>query len=179
MLYSEVFPSQVVIAGGQVISRPLYQVENLVLFFPYMLIGYLLQFHGEILTLFRKRTILTAVLCVAVIALAVIAVDALYDGENVWTTKFILTMPLSILLWMAVRKLPPHIGFLEMLNKYALQIMFLDSFYKIILFKLFARVVPINNILIVALIAAIDIGLSCLTCRVVERIPVANRLIGL
>ncbi len=67
---------------------------------------------------------------------------------------------------------------LKMIATYTLQIMFLDSFFKVILFKLFINYIGMTEGTIF-IISILNIMFSILCCRVFERIPYMRVFIGL
>ncbi len=65
----------------------------------------------------------------------------------------------------------------NMISKYSLQIMFFDSFNKVVLFKLFTLFVEMN-LLWVFFIIILNVIISCVCCGIIERIPYVAEIIG-
>lgn len=65
----------------------------------------------------------------------------------------------------------------QIIGTYSLQIMFFDSFYKVILFKVFSLFSTVNWG-IVGLIVILDILMSCLSCIIIKKIPYVRFFFG-
>lgn len=176
LLRIDLFPNKITISTQEIIN-PFYQLKQLLLFFPYMLLGYILHFYQGILDYLRKKKTLFAILALVLIAITLLMISIVFQG-NIWPTKFVLTLCLSLLLWLAAQKIPRKLKFLTQIGKYSYQIMLFDSFYKVALFGIFDNYITINS-LSALFISAINIFLTCLTCRVVEKIPFIRRIIGI
>jgi surface polysaccharide O-acyltransferase-like enzyme len=95
---------------------------------------------------------------------------------------FFIKLPLSlssmVLLLGLVRKLPGNLPWLKAMSRYSLQIMFFDSFYKVVLLAILPRFVS-GNLPLILISVPVNLLLCCLSCRILERIPGVRRLFGL
>lgn len=66
----------------------------------------------------------------------------------------------------------------NMISKYSLQIMFMDSFNKVVLFKIFTMFFEISFVWVFVIIG-LNIAISCVCCRIMERIPCIAEMVGL
>ena len=89
--------------------------------------------------------------------------------------KVPLTFSLMYILYFISRILPQNLRLLEYLGKHALQIMFLDSFYKVILFALLKP----SSVALLAITIVINISLTVISCYVIKKIPFVRTLCGL
>jgi membrane-bound acyltransferase YfiQ involved in biofilm formation len=67
---------------------------------------------------------------------------------------------------------------LEVISKYTLQIMFLDSFFKTVLFMLLPRICG-NGVWLIPLETILDVALCVVACVILERIPIVSTMVGL
>ena len=96
--------------------------------------------------------------------------------------SFCVKLPLSlsamVLLYGLVRQLPENLSWLSAMSRYSLQIMFFDSFYKVVLLAILPRFVS-GNLPLIFLSVTANLLLCCLSCRILEKIPGVRRLFGL
>ena len=109
-----------------------------------------------------------------------IALLARYDLlPNVYLVQTAVSFLLMIPLISFARLLPAGISLFDLSARYSLQLMFLDSFFKVVLFTLARRLIPVNAITAL-LLAVIDCMAGLATCCILEKMPRPVRLaIGL
>ena len=118
------------------------------------------------------------------ILISIIAVLAfffkLFDGSLllVKLLSFCCSISLMILLYFVVSFLPPKIKILDIISKYSWQLMLMDSFYKVIIFKIVSKFYLLNYE-IAFIIAILDVVLGVITCLIIEKLPYLNFLVGL
>ena len=66
---------------------------------------------------------------------------------------------------------------IQIIGTYSLQIMFFDSFYKVILFKAFSLFSTVSWGT-VGLIVILDILMACLSCIIIKKIPCVRFFFG-
>lgn len=119
--------------------------------------------------------------CIAAVCLAGAAAFTCLRVREVnitYTGGLVYGFMLIILLCLIAAKMPPDIKILKIIAKYSLQLMLFDSFYKVVLFAVAAKVVDIN-IVTAVVITILDIFLGCVSCMIAERIPILCTLVGL
>lgn len=98
--------------------------------------------------------------------------------KNIFPIRFLLAFSLIYLLMLFARLLPLNIKFLKIIGKYSLQLMFFDSFFKVILFAVIGNFLTIN-VWIAVLISIINIILGCILSMIIEKIPYIKTIFGL
>ena len=119
------------------------------------------------------------ILCLCLCLILLASCLLLRDG---WHYSYFATVLLSCgtlpIMLMICRKLPQNIRPLKLAAKYSLQIMFFDSFFKVILFALLQRFVAMD-IALVLLTSACNLVLTVVCCLIIEKIPYLRVLFGL
>jgi hypothetical protein len=92
--------------------------------------------------------------------------------------SFCCSISLMILLFFIISFLPSKIKILDIISKYSWQLMLLDSFYKVIIFKIVSKFFLLNYGL-AFVIALLDVLLGVITCLIIEKLPYLNFLVGL
>lgn len=92
--------------------------------------------------------------------------------------KVILAFSLMYLFYRLAKILPKKIYILKLIGRYSLQIMFFDSFFKVILFMVVDKFISISMLWAIV-IAIINVTLGCVCCIIIERIPYVKKLFGL
>ena len=157
-----------------------FQIANTIAYIPYFLIGYSIK-HLNTGEVHNQTRILTLVLSILVsFALDylkyTINVDSFYLFSLVHTLARITALYLIVDGLFANRK----IRVLDLLSKYSLQLMFFDSFYKVILFML-AEAIGLStaSLQIAIILAFLNIVLGTISCCIAKRIPVLRTAIGI
>ena len=104
-----------------------------------------------------------------------------HDVNN-YLIKYLLAFSLIYFLYLIAKKIPDKNRTLSKVASYSFQLMLLDSFLKIVLYKIFRNVFigeGIDIMIIVCAIPAIDLLLGVVTCGVVKKVPIVNILFGL
>ena len=155
----------------------IFQISNVFYYLFYFLIGICLgraDYFQK--TKIQKRSFLFW----DILVIAILLLFKLIDKDMI-IANYILALALMILLYRLAVVLPKQgmvLKVCNMISKYSLQIMFLDSFNKVILFKLFSHFWSIN-LLCMILIIMLNLFMSCVCCKVIERIPYIAELFGL
>ena len=76
------------------------------------------------------------------------------------------------------RNLPQNLTLLKLAGNYSLQIMFFDSFNKVILFALLQRFFHMDLMLILMGVA-LNLLITIVSCTVIKKIPCVRTLFGL
>ena len=156
----------------------LFQIRNYIINLPYFITGYLIQVYEESLGLFFKlhRRCITLLASGAVICISVL----LYTYTIVFsvTVKYLLSFPLMLLIYSAVRLIPGDVSLLTDFSSYSLQVMFFDSVFRIIFFKVFSALTGAGFITAILTVPAVIIC-SYLSCKVCERFAFFSFLTGL
>lgn len=150
-----------------------FQLHKVIQYLPYFLVGYILQYRKESLSKHIKHELLTCFICLLYVCLNCMKLINLgYLGVLIRAISIILV------LYIVLCKINLHSKLLLIFAKYSLQIMCLDSFFKIILFSVVNKYITIN-IYLVVIIALVNMLCGIFVCIVCEKIPTVNRLMGL
>lgn len=144
----------------------------------FFLAGILIQqYEKELSALNQKYSAIITVLCLAII---VYLSYLLYTDQTYYS--FIVRAHLAFaemyLVWRIAKKLPENITALKTMGKYSLQIMFFDSFFKVILFLILEKLAIVNPITGL-LTVPVNILLSCIACFIIKKIPFIRKFFGL
>jgi len=82
--------------------------------------------------------------------------------------KFLLAFTEMYLAWRMSKRIPQNITILKVMGKYSLQIMFFDSFYKVILFMLLSKL-AIKSLTTSLLTIPVNIFLCCISCFIIKK----------
>lgn len=154
-----------------------FQINGVVQQMPYFLIGLILRDEE----LFIKKAYKKYKRPIIVVAIVLVVVGTYIfkgiSGFNCQILQVLLSVAIMVLLYEIASNIKIGNKPLNIIGKYSLQIMFLDSFYKVIIFKVFGRY--ITNIIGVLIVSLVDLSLCVATSIVLEKIPVVNKLLGL
>lgn len=144
----------------------------------FFLAGILLQqYEKELSTLNQKyRGIITAVSLFTIVYLCYL----LYTDQTYYSfiVRVLLAFSEMYLAWQIIKKLPENITVLKTMGKYALQIMFFDSFFKVVLFLILEKVAVVTPLTGLLTIPA-NILMGCVACFIIKKIPFIRKFFGL
>lgn len=152
-----------------------FQFNNAVPYIPYFLLGMLLQQNPEILSFFRSRKnilIPSALGCAILITL--LNQTGIIDSR----ISNYLCVPCWMYCLYELAGVSPPMKFVDTAARYSLQLMFLDSFLKIILYTAAKRIIPMTPWLTLPLTLC-NLLLGIFICRIAERIPPLRFLMGI
>lgn len=171
-----VFPETVTV-GTVELGTPFFQLERFLMYFPYFLAGMLLKNNlVRLKALYGryKRIILSASVAVAA-GVGYLVVRGVFAKG--YLPKLFIAISLMLLLYAAAERWGKA-GGLGTCGRYSLQIMFFDSFYRVMLYiactKLFMLYPEIA-----LLVSALDVVLSVVTSALIKKIPYVRILFGL
>lgn len=154
-----------------------FQLQEIVYYLPYFSLGCLLAQEKKIMIWCKGHShILT--MCSTIIILGFLVIYCYYPGIRVHPIRFFVAVSVAYVLYLCVRHIKKDIRVLRIVNRYSLQIMFLDGLYRVILFAIIGRMILINEV-VASLIAIPTILISVVTCVIAEKIPVVRNMIGL
>ena len=155
-----------------------FQFRNAVFYLPFFLCGILIRYYyAEIKEFVTRKNVLLGVLSGIVIT-AVVVLEYLQINTNLFVTKFLAAFSLSYFIIQSCRLLPENLRILKYTGECSWQIMLLDAFYKAVGFAILTKICQPSPI--VAVVVAFIVLLSGLiTCKIMEKIPFLNILIGL
>lgn len=157
---------------------PQFQISKTMFYFLFFLLGMLVRQHQRVLSGFwnRRKTVIGIFCAVLILLVPYGLAAAQYNSDHL--SKLALSLPGILILVIISQKLPAGLSLLTMMGRYSLQIMFLDSFWKVVLFAVLQRFVPAQTPVILISIV-LNIALSCITCKISEKIPLLRFLMGL
>lgn len=160
-----------------------FQFSRFILYMPYFALGFLIRYiPSDLLGKIRKRGVLTAA---AAVSLAVAVVIFIFDATSPYLMKLLFSVSVGVVVYAVSFMLPQNIKPLKIIGKYSYQVFFLDSFYKIIVYKIAFKLLPDSflsssvGFITIFAACAVTIVLSCATCVVVRKIPIVKTLFGL
>lgn len=162
----------------------LFQIQNTVYFIIYFLAGMVIRKRADqgytIDMLTMDNRILIIILAISI---SVGFIPYFKFMEKCSFLRVILAFSMMLLvyyfsLWVENRSIKTVDCFLEVIARYTLQIMLIEPFYRVVLFKIINIFIDINAI-IVFVIAIINVLVCIISCLVVEKIPVLNFVCGL
>ena len=155
-----------------------FQLGSAVRFFVFFLIGMFIRQHANKLSLFfsRKKLLILPV-CLALMAVSSYWLVRNQESYN-YLFEFILALSFMVILLEICRKLPQNLIPLKLAGNYSLQIMFFDSFNKVVLFALLPRFFHMDLILIL-LAVILNLLITIASCTIIKKIPYLRTLFGL
>lgn len=154
------------------------QLGQAIRFFVFFLIGMMIRQHKEKLShLFRKYQELILFASLLIMGLCSWMLIRLHGHYN-YPADLALGLSTMVVLFCISRILPNNWKPLKLAGKYSLQIMFFDSFNKVILLKLLPRFIPFSLPLIVVAVV-LNLLITIIACQIIERIPRVRILFGL
>ena len=155
-----------------------FQLGSALRFFVFFLIGMFLKQHNQKLFSFynRKKDVIIPV-CLVLMAVAswwLIKNQGTYN----YLSDFLLALSFMVVLLEICRNLPQNLTLLKLAGNYSLQIMFFDSFNKVILFALLQRFFHMDLMLIL-MGFALNLLITIVSCTVIKKIPCVRTLFGL
>lgn len=143
----------------------------------FFLMGILIQQYEEHFIFFKKNSEVIISVCVVVLIIIVTLLNRT-QLEITFLLKFILALVQMYILYYIAKNMPSNIKVLKIIGKYSLQIMFFDSFFKVVLFSIANRFFQINEV-VMSIIIVVNITLSCVACMIIEKIPGFKKIFGL
>ena len=154
------------------------QVGNAIRFFAFFLIGMMIRQHQEILSnLFRKYQIPVIAASLLVLALCSYLVFQSHGAHN-YPAELPLGLSTMAILLAISKAIPQNLNVLHLAGKYSLQIMFFDSFNKVLLLALLPRFIP-STLLLIPVAVVLNLLITCVACQIIEKIPRVRTLFGL
>ena len=102
------------------------------------------------------------------------------DVHRIWIIDFVFGLSAMFLLYFIAARLRGNIAdkILSTISSFSLQIMFFDSFYRVVLYLLVYLILE-KGFLAALAVTVLDITVSCGTCFILRRIPGVCSLVGL
>ncbi len=155
-----------------------FQIRRGLLYLPYFTFGCMLrQIIPDIYTLIKKHERILMLFSVVILC-CYIAVYWFYPVIRFQPIRIIVAIIGLYVCYKLFDLLPRNIKILHIIAKYSLQIMFFDSFYRILLFAFIRKVISIN-VWIAVMISIPTIVLGIISCIVIQKIPKVKTLCGL
>ena len=155
-----------------------FQVGNAIRFFVFFLIGMMIrQYQEKLSLLFRNYQPLIIALSLLVMAISSYFVIQSHGAHN-YPAELPLGLSTMVILFAISKVIPQNLKPLHLAGKYSLQIMFFDSFNKVILFALLPRFIPFPLPLILVEVV-LNLLITCIACQIIERSPRIRTLFGL
>ncbi len=154
-----------------------FQLASTIFYLPFFILGYLINQYRVAFTRICKHKWIVSLICAVMICLALVL--HLRCGVNSIGNKYPIAFPLALslmlLLYYATGFIRGKQTILNKISSYSYQLMLLDSFYKVILF----RVCSLTNIGVVLVIFLFDMTLGVISCEIVKKIPFIRVLFGI
>ena len=154
------------------------QLRNALLNFPFFLSGMLIRQNLDSCLCFEKKArLFLHALAVVTIAAAVIVYRSTLQ-PLIYPLSTILAYALMYLFWSGAKMLPGDRSLFPRVSCYSLQIMLLDSFFKVLLFSLWTHLLP-DHLIMIPILTAMDVIFGCTVCTLCRKIPLIHTLLGL
>lgn len=164
--------------GGANVTTPFFQIERVLFYFPYFALGTLLRENesGFKIIIDKYEKFLCILSCIIAMSLSCIVVSGvLLKG---FAVKMGIAISLMILLYCFAKRLSKEISWLKIIGKDSLHVMFFDSFYRVVLFNIVARITNPNTVLSLC-IAIGTVVFSCISSELIRKIPYIRFFFGL
>lgn len=162
------------------ISLPeLFQVDHIINYLPYFVFGCVLrQKERQVISTVSKinKTISVSIALFLVFAFLITYIS--YPAIRNYPIRFLVALLMFYLIYELTKGFRAGISVLEMISKYSLQVMFLDGIIRTVIFVILNKV-GIISIVTTLITVLLVISLSILACKIIEKIPILNRLTGL
>jgi len=162
--------------------RTYFQIGTFIYYLPFFLIGFLIA-RIDHKTVFNNKLIYVLGLCIFLLFTYFLLIRKIQPVCFSYLMDVLFSLSIMILLILISHTIKKTDKIILMGSTYSLQIMFLDSFYKAILYTVYERLLNqfqfIANFSIVFLLALIDFALCLLTCWIVDKIKFVRFLFGL
>lgn len=162
-------------SGWFSVGGGMFQLINVLRYFPWFLGGYVLKC---IEFPFEKRLVRIVLLSISIIY-SFIGIVLCWTGQmNYHINELLLSAAVFYVMFSLFAKVDKKNKIFELISKYSYQIFFLDSFVKIILFTVIAKITPITSAMVM-LIVVMNIFISVITCMIVSKIKYLKVLFGI
>ena len=155
-----------------------FQIDHVIYYFPYFVFGYYIKqnkdFSYWLYSNHKKGTYLVSGLIIFLFMLTY----TVYRQIRIHSVRFFVAVSFFNILYLSVNTIRRNSIMLNSISRYSLQIMFLDGFYRVIMFAGFKRIGFINSAMII-IITSLVLLLSVLTCIFLEKTVYIKKLIGL
>ena len=164
--------------GSFTASTPFTQIERIIMYFPYFAIGMLIRENEVSFNQFVVKIKAWCIFPLMVIA-GILGTCVVLDFFNKgYIVKMVIAFSLMLLLFYATRYIPNNIKPCEVIGRDSLHIMFFDSFYRVMLYWIIAKITS-PNLLIAMIIAMLTVCLSVISSEVIRKIPGVRVIFGL
>ena len=144
----------------------------------FFLIGMIIaENKSRVILLFNKYEIFIKIGGVLILA-AFVFTDIIEYPIIMLSLQILVALSLMYFFYKFAKILKPNNYILKTIGKYSYQIMFLDSFFRVVLYKL-ASYLPYENIMVLNLVMILNVFFSCVVCIILEKIPIIKKAIGL
>lgn len=143
----------------------------------FFLAGYVI---AQNIDLFIKWSKHATGLCAIALTIIVLAFQIPDDGESIRTVRFfVFSFSEMVILGAGMYAIKEGCVILRLIAKYSLQIMFMDSFFKVVLFVVVMKAGLTLNASVALILALVNLALCVIACRVLEKNRFTARLVGL
>ena len=153
-----------------------FQIFGFFEIFPFFVFGYIVKEHERFIDTYIERIgrkyWIGLLLIISILGMLIFLFII-----HLWILKFLTSMAITLTCKELFRNFSSNV-IVQLLSKYSLQIMFLDSFYKAILFVFICRIIPLS-IVSVLIVWVLDICLCVITCEIIKKIRYLRKLVGL
>lgn len=142
----------------------------------FFLAGYVI---AQNIDLFIKWSKHATGLCAIALTIIVLSFQIPDDGESIRTVRFFFSFSEMVILGAGMYAIKEGCVILRLIAKYSLQIMFMDSFFKVVLFVVVMKAGLTLNASVALILALVNLALCVIACRVLEKNRFTARLVGL
>lgn len=160
-----------------------FQIDQILIYSVYFLIGYLVQqYKAELRIILSKKKLKTIMLCASFIIAFICDILFFKVGlQQFYLLVLVRSSARILILYFVVSqfRLEKENIIIKYLSKYSLQLMLLDSFYKVVLVLVFGKFIDPTGLSIIILSWILNMIAGVVTCLIVERVPGICTLFGL
>lgn len=172
---TDIFPEQIQI-GKAVLKEPLFQIERVMQYLPYFLLGMWLR-EGSLLRMLDKHEAVAVVCSLLVIGICAYLVVSGITNKH-YFVKLNMALSEMIVLRAAVKRVKGEAKSLKTVGLYSFQVMLFDGFYRVILYAAISKAVQPDFPISMG-IAAVVVVLAVISCIAARRNRLASFLIGI
>lgn len=154
-----------------------FQIFNVIHYLPFFYTGYILKRYGNF---FSKQIKDNAfhILIICILLMFVGTILKIFDIDITYAGHYLYVLSLCVLLYFVCINISAKIQIMKIIAAYSLQLMYLDSFFKVLLFAIVMKSGNLN-LITVFLVTIVNVFLGCVTCIIAEKIPIICTLMGL
>ncbi len=171
------FPESISVFGYE-INYPFYQVQSVLHYYPFFLLGLIIQ-KKELITenFLRKNSTLMTIVSAAGTLMVILSIVLFNIDKIGFGMKLFFSLPIMTFLYYMTKRLSNKPNVFSELGKYSYQIMLIDGGAREVLFIVCVKTIGIQAYTLFILMA-VNVFLSFLICRIAKKTRFAKYILG-